>query len=86
MLLSARLNREGAYEVFLSTQLGEPFVLIQIAIGLFRHVWSPQRLVHETVLGVMVLSILILVLTGAHVEFRYAEGCFSEAVRREGTL
>ena len=73
MLLSARLNRQGAYATFFSTQLGEPFVLILIAIGLFRHVWSTQLLIHEIVLGTMVLSILILVLTAAHIEFRYAD-------------
>jgi 4-amino-4-deoxy-L-arabinose transferase-like glycosyltransferase len=73
MFLSARLNRQTAFEVFLSPEVGEPFVLILIAIGLFRHIWSPQRLIHETVLGVMVLSILILVYTAAHVESRYAE-------------
>jgi len=73
MLLAVRQNREAAYGTILSPQLGEPFVLILIAVGLFRHVWSPQRLVHETILGVMVLSILILLLTGAHLEFRYAD-------------
>jgi hypothetical protein len=73
MLLATKQNREAAYGTFLSPQLGEPIVLILIAVGLFRHVWSPQRLVHETVLGVMVSSILILLLTGAHVEFRYAD-------------
>ena len=73
MLLSARQNHEGAYAAFFRTQLGEPFTLILIAIGLFRNVWSPQRLIHETILGVMALSILILVVTGAHVEYRYAD-------------
>jgi 4-amino-4-deoxy-L-arabinose transferase-like glycosyltransferase len=73
MLLAARGNRQEAFSAFLSTQLGEPFVLMLIAIGLFRHVWSTQRLVHEIVLATMVFSILILVLTAAHVELRYAD-------------
>lgn len=73
MLFSARKNRGIAYATFLSTVFGQPFLLILIAIGLFRFVWSPQRLVHEIVFATMVLSIFILVLTAHHVELRYAD-------------
>jgi 4-amino-4-deoxy-L-arabinose transferase-like glycosyltransferase len=73
MLLNAKLNRELAYATFLSGAFGQPFLLILITIGLFRHVWSPQRLVYEIVLGIMVLSIFIVVMTAHHVEFRYAD-------------
>jgi 4-amino-4-deoxy-L-arabinose transferase-like glycosyltransferase len=75
MLFSIRKNRGTAYATFLSTVFGQPFLLILIAIGLFRFVWSPQRLLHEFVLATMVLSIFILVLTAHHVELRYADPC-----------
>jgi 4-amino-4-deoxy-L-arabinose transferase-like glycosyltransferase len=75
MLFNTKRNREAAYAIFLSGAFGQPFLLILITIGLFRHVWSPQQLLHETVLGIMVLSIFILVLTSAHLEFRYADPC-----------
>lgn len=73
METAVRLNREAAYEIFLSTQLGEPFVLILIAIGLFSYGWDKERLLHEFVLAIMVLSIFVLVITAPHVEFRYTD-------------
>jgi 4-amino-4-deoxy-L-arabinose transferase-like glycosyltransferase len=73
MLYSVRLNRGVAYTTFLGTAFGQPFLLILVVIALFRFAWSPQRLVHEVVLGTMVLSIFILVFTAHHVELRYAD-------------
>src|ERR1051325_11694676 len=42
-----------------------------IMIGLFHVSWSRRRLLNEIVLLVMVLSVIFLMLTAQHVEFRY---------------
>jgi 4-amino-4-deoxy-L-arabinose transferase-like glycosyltransferase len=73
MLSAAKENRIRAEGTLFSTPLGEPFALILITLGLFRRTWGRERMWHEIVLGVMVLSILILVLTAHQVEFRYAD-------------
>jgi len=73
MLCAARDNREQADRTVLSTISGEPFALILITLGLFRRTWGMERLLNEMVLGVMVLSVLVLVFTAQHIEFRYAD-------------
>jgi len=66
-----RRNWPLTYEEILSVDLGGPIMLLLVVLGLFGTEWSLDRLRHEFVLTVMAVSIVILLLTAAHVEHRY---------------
>src|SRR5712691_8152786 len=66
-----RRNWPLTYEEIVSVDLGGPIMLLLVVLGLFGTEWSLGRLRHEFVLTVMAVSIVILLLTAAHVEHRY---------------
>ena len=66
-----RRNWPLTYEEIVSVDLGGPIMLLLVVLGLFGTEWSLARLRHEFVLTVMAVSIVILLLTAAHVEHRY---------------
>jgi 4-amino-4-deoxy-L-arabinose transferase-like glycosyltransferase len=66
-----RRNWPLTYEEIVCVDLGGPIMLLLVVLGLFGTEWSLDRLRHEFVLTVMGASIVILLLTAAHLEHRY---------------
>lgn len=61
-----------AYDELFSVDVGGPVTVILVVLGLFGRPWSARRLGHEFILVVMAISIVLVVVTAAHVEHRYA--------------
>jgi 4-amino-4-deoxy-L-arabinose transferase-like glycosyltransferase len=70
---NAKRNRVEVYQdVLLSSSNGSPILWILVILGLFRGVWTRNRLIEEALLSAMGFAIVFLVLT-AHIPlFRYA--------------
>ena len=65
-------NWPDAYAEVVSVDFGGPVTLLLVALGLFGSAWSAKRFRHEFVLLVMGLSLVVLMITAAHLEHRYA--------------
>jgi 4-amino-4-deoxy-L-arabinose transferase-like glycosyltransferase len=71
LLAMAADNWRAIYNMLWSSPIGSPFFLGLVLVGLFRKAWSLRRILHESVLMVMALSILFLMLTASIADFRY---------------
>jgi len=60
------------YDELFSVDIGGPITILLVVLGLFGRPWDSRRLRHEFILVVMVISIVFLLLTAAHIEHRYA--------------
>src|SRR5712672_214336 len=60
------------YDELFSVDIGGPVTILLVVLGLFGRPWDSRRLRHEFILVVMVISIVFLLLTAAHIEHRYA--------------
>jgi len=67
-----RKNWPRAYEEVTAIDFGGPVMLLLVVLGLFGSEWNVRRLRHEFILLVMALSVVVLLLTAAHIEHRYA--------------
>lgn len=67
-----RKNWLETYQTVGSIDLGGPALFVLVVLGLFATPWDIRRLRHEFVLGVMGLSIVAVMVTAAHLEFRYS--------------
>jgi hypothetical protein len=65
-------NWPTAYAEVFSVDFGGPVTMFLVVLGLFGAEWSVRRLRHEFILVVMALSIVVLMLTAAHLEHRYS--------------
>ena len=66
-----RKNWLETYQTVGSIDLGGPALFLLVVLGLFGAPWNAQRLRHEFVLCVMALSIITVMATAAHIDFRY---------------
>jgi len=71
LLFMAKRQKDGVYDNLVSPSLGSPLLLVLVVIALFRGAWSNRRLAQESILLVMALSILVLMLTGPGLMFRF---------------
>ena len=67
-----RKNWLETYQTVGSIDLGGPALFVLVVLGLFATPWDIRRLRHEFILGVMGLSIVAVMVTAAHLEFRYS--------------
>jgi 4-amino-4-deoxy-L-arabinose transferase-like glycosyltransferase len=67
-----RRNWPVAYAEVFSVDFGGPVMMLLVVLGLFGASWSVKRLRHEFIFAAMALSIVVLMLTAAHLEHRYA--------------
>jgi len=65
-------NWAEAYGEIFAVDFGGPVLVLLIVLGLFGAEWDVARLRSEFILVVMALSIIVLMLTAAHIEHRYA--------------
>jgi 4-amino-4-deoxy-L-arabinose transferase-like glycosyltransferase len=65
-------NWPTAYAEVFSVDFGGPVTMLLVVLGLFGAEWSVRQLRHEFILVVMALSIVVLMLTAAHLEHRYS--------------
>jgi 4-amino-4-deoxy-L-arabinose transferase-like glycosyltransferase len=65
-------NWPDAYAELFSVDFGGPVTLLLVCLGLFGSAWNAKRFRHELVLLVMGLSLIVLMITAAHLEHRYA--------------
>jgi 4-amino-4-deoxy-L-arabinose transferase-like glycosyltransferase len=65
-------NWTTAYEELFTIDFGGPITILLVVLGLFGAQWDLRRLRHEFILIVMAISIVVLLLTAAHIEHRYA--------------
>src|SRR5205823_1221366 len=65
-------NWPAAYAEVFSVDFGGPVTMLLVVLGLFGASWSIKRLRHEFILTAMALSTVVLMLTAAHLEHRYA--------------
>ena len=67
-----RRNWPDTYDEIFLVDFGGPVMVLLIALGLFGTEWSLERLRREFVLVVMGLSIVVVMVTAAHLEHRYS--------------
>jgi len=65
-------NWPTAYAEVFSVDFGGPVTMLLVVLGLFGAEWSVRRVRHEFILAVMAISIVVLMLTAAHLEHRYS--------------
>lgn len=67
-----RRNWPDTYDEVFLVDFGGPVTVLLVALGLFGTEWNPERLRREFVLVTMGLSIVVVMVTAAHLEHRYA--------------
>jgi len=76
----AKRNRKVAFAGLSDLTTGGPLFWGLALLGLFRKSWNSRRLFHECIIGCMVCSVLILLCTSSHCEFRYTLPLFALSV------
>lgn len=67
-----RSNWLSTYNEVVAIDFGGPVMLLLVVLGLFGTEWSVKRLRHEFMLIIMAISVVVLLLTAAHIEHRYS--------------
>jgi hypothetical protein len=67
----AKRDHEQVFALLRDSSVGGLAALGLCMLGLFCHPWNRDRLFYESVVGCIVISVVVLVLTASSVEFRY---------------
>jgi hypothetical protein len=71
--MSAGNNLRTIYHVILrSNAFGSPLLLILVVVGLFRTIWTHERILYESFIALILLSICLILLSVQHFWERFA--------------